>query len=258
MTHTMIRRLGATLLAAAALATHAPTALAQGPGEGPGGPILVLADPGNPFGRYYAEILRAEGLNEFAVEDVGDLSPGMLNAYQVVILAEGSLDASNAALLTTWVNGGGNLIAMRPGDELGGLLGLGADAGDVDSQYVTVASRAAGAGITAQSMQFHGTAPHAPPHSRRRHPTDRVPDGRRARGYVAQRRRQRRAGGGVHLRPRPVGRADPPGRSGPGGKEARTPATSTRSFAATTCSSPTGSTCPRCGSPRPTSSSGCW
>ena len=27
------------------------------PDEGPGGPILVVSDAGNPFGRYYAEIL---------------------------------------------------------------------------------------------------------------------------------------------------------------------------------------------------------
>ena len=31
------------------------------PSEGPGGPILVIGHSGNPFGRYYAEILRAEG-----------------------------------------------------------------------------------------------------------------------------------------------------------------------------------------------------
>ena len=31
------------------------------PHEGPGGPILVIASAGNPFTRYYAEILRAEG-----------------------------------------------------------------------------------------------------------------------------------------------------------------------------------------------------
>ncbi len=35
------------------------------PNEGPGGPILVVAASANPFTRYYAEILRAEGLNAF-------------------------------------------------------------------------------------------------------------------------------------------------------------------------------------------------
>ena len=43
---------------------------AASPDEGPGGPILIIADAGNPFGRYYAEILRNEGFNEFAVTDI--------------------------------------------------------------------------------------------------------------------------------------------------------------------------------------------
>ena len=58
---------------------------AQSPGDGPGGPILVVAnDREHRFGRYYAEILRAEGLNEFAVEGVGALNAQTLAGYQVV------------------------------------------------------------------------------------------------------------------------------------------------------------------------------
>ena len=34
-------------------------------------PVLVVTNPADPFGRYYAEILRAEGLNAFAVADIG-------------------------------------------------------------------------------------------------------------------------------------------------------------------------------------------
>ena len=63
------------VLALAALCSFAPAAPAQSPGDGPGGPILVVANDGeNRFGRYYAELLRAEGLNEFAVEGVGALN----------------------------------------------------------------------------------------------------------------------------------------------------------------------------------------
>ena len=40
------------------------------PTEGPGGPILVVKSSGNPFSGYYAEILRAEGLNAFEVLDI--------------------------------------------------------------------------------------------------------------------------------------------------------------------------------------------
>ena len=45
------------------------TAAAPRPTDGPGGPILLVTSTANPFSGYYAEILRAEGLNEFAVQD---------------------------------------------------------------------------------------------------------------------------------------------------------------------------------------------
>ena len=45
------------------------TVAGQSPAEGPGGPIQIITDPGDPFGRYYAEILRGEGLNEFDATD---------------------------------------------------------------------------------------------------------------------------------------------------------------------------------------------
>ena len=55
--------------------TSAPPPLP--PNEGPGGPILVIADlsnTANPFGRYYAEILRAEGFQRL-------LCDGCLQCY---------------------------------------------------------------------------------------------------------------------------------------------------------------------------------
>ena len=57
------------LLATCGLTLCASGASAQSPAQGPGGPVLVVTDPADNFGEYYAEILRAEGLNEFAVED---------------------------------------------------------------------------------------------------------------------------------------------------------------------------------------------
>ena len=99
------------------------------PAQGPGGPVLVVTDPADAFGTYYAEILRAEGLNEFAVKSKAELSPATLAPYQVVLLARTSLSAAQASVLDGWVQGGGNLIAMRPDAQLAGLLGLGADTG---------------------------------------------------------------------------------------------------------------------------------
>ena len=63
------------------------------PYEGPGGPILVVTSAGNPFGTYYAEILRAEGLNAFAVADITTVDASLLNDYDVVILGEMTLTA---------------------------------------------------------------------------------------------------------------------------------------------------------------------
>ena len=62
-------------------------------------------------------------------------------------------------MLDTWVNGGGNLIAMRPDKQLAGLLGL-TDAGEHPRRgYLLVNTGAApGAGIVGQTIQFHGTA----------------------------------------------------------------------------------------------------
>jgi hypothetical protein len=145
----------ALLAAAAAGCLPAPPAHAQSPGEGPGGPVLVAVDPGDEFGRYYAEILRAEGLNEFAVASVGTISAQTLAAYRVVVLAETALSDAQAAALDSWVQGGGNLIAMRPDPRLAGLLGLGSDVGDLANGYMQVAP---GRGITGETMQFHGTA----------------------------------------------------------------------------------------------------
>ncbi|MGH2941803.1 MAG: DUF4082 domain-containing protein, partial [Solirubrobacteraceae bacterium] len=129
------------------------------PDSGPGGPILVITRSTNRFTQYYAEILRAEGLNEFAVRDISTVSAATLAGYDVAILGEMPLDATQAAMLSTWVSGGGNLIAMRPDADLATLLGLTGGASTLANSYLRVdTSRAPGAGIAGDTMQFHGTA----------------------------------------------------------------------------------------------------
>ena len=89
VTPTKLLQAIAVALALAVLLLAAPGARAQSsPDQGPGGPVLVVTDPGDPFGTYYAEILRAEGLNEFAVTDTGNLDAATLADYQVVVLAQ--------------------------------------------------------------------------------------------------------------------------------------------------------------------------
>jgi hypothetical protein len=129
------------------------------PDDGPGGPILVIGASGDPFGRYYGEILRNEGLNAFRIMDIGDVTAATLAPYAVVVLAQASLSDAQASMLTAWVQGGGNLIAMRPDARLAGLLGLNAAGGTVGNGYVQVDTNSApGAGITGQTIQFHGSA----------------------------------------------------------------------------------------------------
>ncbi len=129
------------------------------PNEGPGGPILVLSSAANPFSRYYAEILRAEGLNEFTATDISNLTAALLNNYQVVILGEMTLTPTEVGLLTNWVTAGGNLIAMRPDPQLAGLLGITSAGTTLSNGYLLVNTASApGNGIVNQTIQFHGTA----------------------------------------------------------------------------------------------------
>ncbi len=129
------------------------------PDSGPGGPILVITKSSNPFTQYYAEILRAEGLNEFAVRDISSVSAATLAGYDVAILGDMTLTAAQVTTLSDWVGGGGNLIAMRPDPQLATLLGLSGGPTTLANGYVKVdTSRAPGAGIAADTMQYHGTA----------------------------------------------------------------------------------------------------
>jgi hypothetical protein len=127
--------------------------------QGPGGPILVIKEDSNPYSKYLAEILRAEGFNSFASATSSSITPAGLAPYDVVILGEVPLTATQAGTLSTWVNGGGNLIAMRPDSDLNSLLGLTAQAGTLDNAYLLAdAAAAPGAGIVNQTMQYHGSA----------------------------------------------------------------------------------------------------
>lgn len=129
------------------------------PDEGPGGPILIVTSPADPLGRYYAEILSAEGLNAFTATDISTVTASKLANYNVVILAEMPLTSTQVSLFTTWVNGGGNLIAMRPDAGLASLLGLSPRGSTLANAYLLVDTSAApGAGIVGQTIQFHGTA----------------------------------------------------------------------------------------------------
>jgi hypothetical protein len=124
-------------------------------------PILLLINKNasNPFGLYLAEILRAEGLNCFQIADVSDLDRAPLNWYDIILLAEGSLDQTQVELLESFVAKGGNLVAMRPDARLASLMGLEPATGSLAEGYLQVeGSHPIGQGIAAETLQFHGVA----------------------------------------------------------------------------------------------------
>jgi hypothetical protein len=129
------------------------------PDEGPGGPVLVISRAADPFGRYYAEILRCEGLNAFRVRDLSLVTAATLDSHAVVILAPGALSAAEVSMFETWVAAGGGLIAVRPDAQLASLLGLAVAGGTLANGYLAVNTAAPpGQGIVGETMQFHDTA----------------------------------------------------------------------------------------------------
>ncbi|WP_018614591.1 DUF4082 domain-containing protein [Segetibacter koreensis] len=127
--------------------------------DGPGGPVLIISTSSNPFSRYFTEILKAQGLNEFIAKDISQVTATDLNNYDVVILGEMALSAANVTMLTNWVNAGGTLIAMRPDAQLATLLGITPVSGTLTDKYLLVnTSTEQGRGIVAQTIQFHGPA----------------------------------------------------------------------------------------------------
>jgi hypothetical protein len=129
------------------------------PNSGPGGPILIISSPTNPFSVYYAEILRAEGLNEFAIEDISSVTPVMLSQYDVVLLGEMSVSPTQVAVLADWVKAGGSLVAFKPHSLLAPLFGIVPAKDSLRDKYLRVYTEAGPAmGITDQTIQFHSTA----------------------------------------------------------------------------------------------------
>jgi hypothetical protein len=122
-------------------------------------PILVITSSGNKFTQYYQEILRAEGFNNFNAIDVTNVTDAALAQYDVAILGEMPITASQVTVLSNWVGSGGNLIAMRPDKQLAPLLGI-SDAASVrsDAYLLVNTAQAPGAGIVNQTIQYHGAA----------------------------------------------------------------------------------------------------
>ncbi|MBK9925999.1 MAG: twin-arginine translocation signal domain-containing protein [Anaerolineales bacterium] len=121
-------------------------------------PILLIVnkDSTNPFGMYFTEILRAEGLNCFHTTDLSTLQPASLEKYDVAILAESPLTAPQLDMFETYVSQGGRLVSMKPADRLDSVFGLERSEGTLSKGYIkTDDSYPASKGINSSTMQLH-------------------------------------------------------------------------------------------------------
>ncbi len=124
-------------------------------------PLLLIVDKNaaNPFGMYFTEILRAEGVNCFHTTDLSMLKPASLEKYEVAILTETPLTAEQADMFGTYVSHGGRLVGMKPADRLGAAFGVERGEESLSSAYVkTDPGHAACEGINPSTLQTHETA----------------------------------------------------------------------------------------------------
>lgn len=124
-------------------------------------PVLLLlnSQSSNPFGAFLEEILLAEGLNSFHVAQVAEIDEGLLEPYDIVILAEGALNRQQIEIMEGFVFRGGRLLSMRPDPGLASLLGVESISGSLGEGYLKIEpGHPAAAGINTATLQFHGEA----------------------------------------------------------------------------------------------------
>ena len=132
-----------------------------------GAPVLVLTDgaASNPFGNYFTEILRGEGLLAFEQRERSTLTQaaeaGNLFGYEAIVMAEMALNPAEEQLLRNYVANGGTLIGARPDDGLSDVFGIefAGNRPERTLQYYGIdAAQRVGSGITTGPLQYHGIA----------------------------------------------------------------------------------------------------
>ncbi|MFD2647974.1 hypothetical protein ACFSX5_09240 [Devosia albogilva] len=105
------------------------------------------------------EILRAEGFTGFSHANIEDLTREELSSHAVAILTGGDLNPGHLAIIRDWLENGGNLIAMRPGESLSAMAGLRSSGLTISGGYLQIdTSGPPGQGLVAETIQFHGEA----------------------------------------------------------------------------------------------------
>ena len=148
------------------------------------------------------------------------------------------MTAGQATTLSDWVNGGGNLIAMKPDSDLSSLLGITSASGTSVDDYLKVdTTTAPGAGIVSDTIQYHGSADRYSLSGAQAIATiysNATTHDQFAGRHTARCRNQRWSGRRIHFRSGAVGGADQTGQPSLG---RQTNATANRRFARTICSS---------------------
>ena len=124
-------------------------------------PILLIVnkDSNNPFGMYFGEVLRAEGLNCFHTVDISMLDADSLEKYSIAILAESPLTTVQTEMLKAYVTRGGRLVGVKSADKMEAVFGLERREGTLSEGYIkTESSHPASEGISQSTLQFHGSA----------------------------------------------------------------------------------------------------
>ena len=131
-------------------------------GQSTATPILVVFNGSgpNPFGRYLTEILETEGLRGVTPADLASVDAATLAGAELVVLAETPLTDAQAAMFTTYVNGGGRLVAMKPDPRLAAVLGVATSPGDTTDGYIAIEQAGPGAGLPSITLPFKGVAQH--------------------------------------------------------------------------------------------------
>ena len=123
--------------------------------------LVQSAQRQSAYGRYAGEILRAEGLNWYQIEEMGGQDLAYLASFGLVILTHCFARPDEIAALLEFVHLGGRLVVFRPSVRLGQALGLYPRFVAQKEGYVRIeASHPAGKGLCSQSFQFHGMADH--------------------------------------------------------------------------------------------------
>lgn len=128
--------------------------------RGAGGPILLVLSASDVVDQLYSEILQAEGLTSYTAVLASELTPDHLDAHRVAIFADAQLAGSvDTAMVSAWVEAGGDLVLMQPRDTLAALAGIEHTGAHVSEATMRIdTSRAPGRGLPAEPMRVHGAS----------------------------------------------------------------------------------------------------